>query len=154
MSGLVVVNDRRDPAEVERLLELLPDWFGIESANRGYVESAKTMPTYLALVNEEVVGVLLVARHFDGSAEIHLMAVDPSYHRLGIGRRLLDAVETDLVRDDVGYLFVKTMGPSDPDAYYARTRLFYEASGFTPLEEMHDVWPDDPMLLMVKSLRP
>ena len=47
---------------------------------------------------------------------------------------------------------VKTLGPSDPDAGYARTRRFYEPRGFVPLEEPHDLWEDNPCLLLVKRL--
>jgi hypothetical protein len=47
---------------------------------------------------------------------------------------------------------VKTLGPSRPDANYARTRLFYEASGFQPLEELHGLWGANPCLIMIKVL--
>jgi len=47
---------------------------------------------------------------------------------------------------------VKTLGPSHPDAGYARTRHFYEKCGFLPLEET-DLWGDDnPCLFMVMPL--
>jgi hypothetical protein len=39
-----------------------------------------------------------------------------------------------------------------PDEGYARTREFYTALGFRPLEELPDLWPDNPCLIMVKSL--
>jgi ribosomal protein S18 acetylase RimI-like enzyme len=54
------------------------------------------LPTYCARQVADVVGVLLVKQHFPGSAEIHLMAVQPNRHRRGIGRRLLKAAEADL----------------------------------------------------------
>ena len=47
---------------------------------------------------------------------------------------------------------VKTLGPSDPDPGYALTRQFYASLGYVPLEEMLDLWPDTPALLMVKAL--
>ena len=49
-------------------------------------------------------------------------------------------------------LTVKTLGPSDPDECYARTRRFYSACGFLPLEEFDDLWPGTACLLMAKSL--
>lgn len=49
-------------------------------------------------------------------------------------------------------LSVKTLGPSHPDAGYALTRLFYDAAGFRPVEELLDLWPGNPCLLMVKPL--
>jgi GNAT superfamily N-acetyltransferase len=156
-----VTTGTQDPATVERLLRMLPGWFGIESAVTGYVESAGELPTYLAWPGEgqaaspgdQPVGVLLAARHFPRSAEIHLMAVDPAVHRSGVGRALVAALEADLIADQVEFLQVKTLGPSYPDAGYHRTRQFYASVGFLPLEEIHGLWPGNPCLIMIKTLR-
>jgi GNAT superfamily N-acetyltransferase len=148
------------PDVVGRLLAELPEWFGIEEANREYVESASHLPTYLARLGDsgagqdgDPVGALLAARHFPSAAEIHLMAVSPSAHRQGVGRALIEAFEADLTAEGVSYLQVKTLGPGHPDAGYAKTRLFYEAMGFAPLEEIHGLWaPGNPCLIMIKAL--
>jgi ribosomal protein S18 acetylase RimI-like enzyme len=96
--------------------------------------------------------VLLAARHFPQSAEIHLLAVDPALHRCGVGRALVTALEVDLAADGVEFLQVKTLGPSHPDAGYQLTRKFYRAMGFVPLEELLELWPGNPCLVMIKSL--
>jgi ribosomal protein S18 acetylase RimI-like enzyme len=151
----VVTMGDRSPDTVRRLLGLLPGWFGIESANANYVEEAARLPTYLAFPHggdDQPAGVLLAARHFPGAAEIYLMAVDPALHRRGAGRALVGALERDLVADGVGLLQVKTLGPSHPDPAYRATRLFYQSMGFEPLEEIADLWPGNPCLIMVKTL--
>lgn len=148
-----ITSGHRDPEAVERLLRSLPEWFGIESAIKSYVEDAHTMPTYLAWSSDGTpVGAVLVARHFPTAAEIHLMAVAPDSHRRGIGRALVEALEQDLIADGVTLLEVKTLGPSRPDGHYERTRTFYAAMGFQPLEEILDLWPGNPCLIMVKPL--
>lgn len=147
---------------MDSLLRLLPAWFGIESSNAGYVEAAQTMPTYLAWPRDDSrpsaerapLGVLLLDRHFRQAAEIHLLAVAPSAHRRGTGRALVDAAASDLVAEGVSLLEVKTLGPSHPDPGYAKTRLFYEAMGFIPVEEIRDLWPGNPALIMIKVLVP
>jgi len=87
-----VTSGEQDPGTVDRLLRLLPGWFGIESSIIEYVAKAQELPTYLAWpvrgssdqdVDRQPVGVLLAARHFPGAAEIYLMAVEPAVHRLG-----------------------------------------------------------------------
>ncbi len=106
------------PDTVDRLLRALPGWFGIESSIIDYVEAARALPTYLAWPGSGSgsaaahlpVGVLLAARHFPAAAEIHLMAVDPSMHRRGVGRALVQALEANLVADQVSLLQVKTLG--------------------------------------------
>ena len=158
----LVSSGEQDPDTVDRLLRLLPDWFGIESANAHYVAKARDLPTYLAWPTPNSpapdtaghpVGVLLVARHFPESAEIYLMAVEPALHRRGIGQALVEALEADLLAEGVELLQVKTLGPSLPDANYQRTRRFYARMGFRPLEEIPDLWPGNPCLIMVKVLR-
>jgi ribosomal protein S18 acetylase RimI-like enzyme len=144
------------PEAVARLLALLPTWFGIESSNAGYVETARTVPAYLAWPAADpaaaAAGVLLPRQHFPVSAEIYLMAVDPAWHRHGAGRALVTALEADLVATGTRFLQVKTLGPSHPDPGYALTRRFYAAAGFEPLEEIPDLWPENPCLIMIKSL--
>lgn len=153
-----VTHGQPDPATVERLLRLLPTWFGIEAAVAGYIEAAGRLPTYLAWRDdpagqgEPPPGVLLAERHFPHAAEIHLMAVDPARHRQGIGRALVAAAEADMVADGVRFLQVKTLGPSRPDEGYQRTRRFYAGVGFEPLEEITGLWPGNPCLIMIKTL--
>lgn len=158
-----VTTGDQDPDTVNRLLRSLPGWFGIESSVVQYVAKAHELPTYLAwpaaespgrVAERQPVGVLLAARHFRDSAEIYLMAVEPGLHRRGIGRALVEELETDLIADGAHLLQVKTLGPSRPDAGYDQTRKFYARSGFRPLEEIHGLWPGNPCLLMVKNLKP
>jgi ribosomal protein S18 acetylase RimI-like enzyme len=153
----VVAHDRQDPDSVDRLLRLLPAWFGIERSNAAYVAAARTLRTYLAWPDDrpgpgQPVGVLLAARHFPQSAEIHLLAVDPALHRRGVGRALVTAFEADLAADGAQFLQVKTLGPSHPDPSYGLTRKFYLAMGFVPLQELPELWPGNPCLIMIKSL--
>jgi GNAT superfamily N-acetyltransferase len=161
-SPWIVSTGEQAPEAVAALLATVPEWFGIEESNTGYIESARHLATYLARprspeelahgAKPEPAGVLLANRHFPGAAEIHLMVVARSAHRRGAGRALVTALERDLVADGVTLLQVKTLGPSHPDAGYAKTRRFYEAMGFAPLEERPDLWPGNPCLIMVKVL--
>lgn len=152
---VIVTRVAPTPHVAAQLLALLPEWFGIESAVQEYVEAAARLPTYVARLDDQPpVGILLIARHFPEAAELQLMAVHPQWHRRGIGRRLVATAEADLVADGVRLLQVKTLGASRADPHYARTREFYLAVGFLPLEELTELWPDNPCLLMVKPLQP
>jgi GNAT superfamily N-acetyltransferase len=100
----------------------------------------------------DVLGVLLLDQRYPTSAEVHLLAVRRKHHRAGIGRALVRRVEDDLRAQGVRLLSVKTLGPSASDPGFDRTRAFYTACGFHPVEEFPDLWVDDPCLLMVKAL--
>lgn len=136
----------------KHLIDRLPGWFGIREANSAYVQSALRLPGFAAWANGEAVGVLLYRRQFPESAEIHLMAVDPSWHRRGIGSALVDSVSAALSADGCQVVQVKTLGPSHSDTGYAATRAFYRGVGFLPLEEIPDLWPGNPCLIMVRPL--
>lgn len=150
----LTVQRRADPDAVDRLLRGLPDWFGDEDAILGYVADAATLPSYLAVDDGSVRGVALIHRHFPDSAELHLVAVDPAAHRSGIGTALLHALEQDLAGDGVRMLQVHTVGASFLSPGYARTREFYLARGFVPLQEFHGIdWPG-PTLVLAKAITP
>ena len=81
------------------------------------------------------------------------MAVLPEHHRRGIGTSMLRHVENALAAAGVEFLQVKTLSDKNPDEDYAKTREFYLASGFRPLEEFPLLWdPWNPALQMVKYI--
>jgi ribosomal protein S18 acetylase RimI-like enzyme len=143
------------PQDVERILRSLPEWFGMEDALLDYVASAATLPSVAAVDEADgaVVGVCLVRHHTPVAAEIDLLAVLRDRHRQGIGRLLVDQVIRDVRSQGCALLQVKTFGPSVPNEPYERTRAFYEAIGFLPLEERTDIWgPENPCLISVLPL--
>ena len=147
-----------DPAErsviCAEILRGLPEWFGIASSVERYVQEAAELPTAAAVEDGEVVGFASLKRHTAGSAEVYAMGVRRDRQREGIGRLLVAVLEAAARGGGASLLQVKTLGPSRPSRAYEATRRFYEACGFEPLEEIDGIWPDNPCLLLVKSLRP
>ncbi len=91
-------------------------------------------------------------QHNEFSAEIHVMAVRGEHHGHGLGRALVKHAEQVLGSRRVEYLQVKTLGPSRPNEHYDRTRGFYTALGFRPLEQ-NNLWGEvNPCLIMIKHL--
>lgn len=131
-----------------RVLRDLPEWFGIEEATAAYIRDVADLLTFG--VGDD--GILSVKSHNPRAAEVYVMGIRRERHRQGLGTALLHAAEAHLRSRGVEYLQVKTLGPSDSDEGYAATRAFYEARGFVPLEELHDLWEHNPCLLLVKRL--
>jgi len=135
------------------ILRALPDWFGIPEAVDRYEREIDTLPTWLALDGEAVVGFLSLKQHYPHAAELYVMGVLPAWHRRGIGRRLAALAEAWLRDQGVEYWQVKTLGPSHPDEHYAATRAFYESLGFRPLEEFTQIWDEhNPCLILVRRV--
>jgi len=136
------------------IFERLPQWFGIEASNRAYLAGLSELPAFIALRNGKLVGFTSLRIHNPKSAEIEVLAVDPDFHRQGIGSALIDRLGAEM-RERGGFdlLHVKTLGPSEPDENYARTRSFYLALSFVPLLETTKLWgPENPALILVKPL--
>ena len=151
MTKIVELTENKSELCTEILLNL-PEWFGIPAAVQRYAEEVVELPLLGCLADGKVVGILSLKQHFPATAEIHLIAVRRHWHRRGLGRGLVLAAESRSRERGVKFLMVKTVGPSCPNGGYRGTRRFYEALGFHPLEELHGVWPDNPCLLMLKSL--
>jgi len=140
--------------QVEPVLRALPEWFGIEKSTVQYIKDADSMPTMLVRDGEEVIGFVTIRMHFPESADIHCMGILPAYHRKGIGRQLVHAVENYLKLDGVKFLQVKTVSDGNQDESYAETRKFYLGVGFTPLEVFPTLWDEwNPALLLIKSIQ-
>ena len=143
-----------DAEACDAIIGALPDWFGLEV---GIVDCAAAVRSQDGLVAERpdgsVGGFLTWMRHFPASAEITWMAVAPEVHREGIGRALIAALVERLDRDGARLLLVKTLSERGDSEHYDRTRAFYQAMGFLPLQEMPELWDEEnPALLLVKPL--
>ncbi len=134
------------------ILRSLVDWFDLEEPLRHYEEQIDHLPTFLAEDSGNVIGFLSIKQHYPESAEIYVMGVRSETHRQGIGRKLIAAAEAWMKAQGIQYLQVKTMGPSQEDEFYARTRVFYASMGFSPLEELKELWDENPCLLMIKRI--
>jgi GNAT superfamily N-acetyltransferase len=149
-SDVLAVEEPRERSAVCReVLEALPEWFGIEDAVRQYVRDVAELPT-LAVGRDAFLSLKL---HTEAAAEIYVMGVRPERQGQGLGTALVEAAEDSLRAGGIEFLQVKTLGPSQPSAHYARTRHFYEVRGFRPLEELPGFWDENnPCLIMVKHL--
>ena len=80
------------------------------------------------------------------------MGVLPEHHRCGAGRALLSRCHAWCKAQGCEFLQVKTLDASFPDEGYEKTRRFYEAMGFRPLEFL-PLWGEScPCLMMVLAL--
>jgi GNAT superfamily N-acetyltransferase len=149
----MTVSQITDAAERSRIcreiLHVLPGWFGLPESNARYERDVAELPTFA--IGDDAFLSLKV--HSRTAAELYVMGVRPELHGRGLGTALLEAAEAYLRDQGVGYLQVKTLGPSRPSERYEQTRRFYKARGFVPLEELHGIWDENnPCLILVKHL--
>lgn len=147
--GVSIVREE-NPAASWRLLETLttrlPEWFAQPDSNRHYAEQAETLEAWVARLDGNARGLLLLKRHGAVGAEIYWLGVDPDHHRQGIGKALVGGIENQLRQERMKYLVVTTLHPDDPYEPYRRTRAFYERLGFELLMSR------DPLAYYLKPL--
>lgn len=135
------------------VLRDLPEWFGLESSILEYIENVVDYRFFVALHNGEVAGFLSLDMNNNITAEIHVMGLYKTYHRKGIGKKLINHIKKILKKDCYNFLMVKTLGQSHPDENYANTRNFYNKVGFLPIQEIPEIWgKENPCLIMLLSL--
>lgn len=137
----------------ERVLRDLPEWFGIEEAIVEYVQQSQHMMFWAAYVLDRPVGFLALLEHNRYTAEIYCMGIDKHFHHQGLGTSLVNASLADCRNKGREFLTVKTLDQSRPDKSYEKTRQFYLAMGFRPLEVFPTLWDEEnPCLFMAKYL--
>jgi GNAT superfamily N-acetyltransferase len=139
-------------SQAETILRALPAWFGREDALLRYAQDAQDLPTLVAREGEGPVAFLTMRQHFKESAEISCIAVLPQWHRRGVGAALLRTAEQWAAAQGALLLQVKTLGTQANDTNYEKSRQFYLASRFVPLEENLEIWDGTPCLILVKIL--
>ncbi len=136
-----------------RILEALPDWFGIPDAVEDFVRTAEELTVFGCYEQGAPAGVISIKRHFPQTHEVHVLAVKRHLHGQGLGRALIECSAQWSKKQGASLLTVKTLGPSHSDPNYAGTRLFFEALRFMPLEEFKTLWQSgEPCLIMARVL--
>ncbi|HGS8637164.1 TPA: GNAT family N-acetyltransferase [Enterococcus faecalis] len=143
--------DKKTQAAQEVLFNL-PEWFGLEKETRKYIDIASTLPMWVAKdVENKILGFITLSETSKDTVEIHCMAVKKRYHRKGIGKLLIESVET-YSKNNCFLIQVKTVDEGNYSVY-DHTIRFYESLGFKRLEVFPTLWDAwNPCLILIKQL--
>ena len=85
-----LIRDSREKARIaRRVLEALPEWFGIEASREAYIRESVDQPFFACYADGEAAGFLSLKETGRATAELAVMGVLPALHRRGLGRALL-----------------------------------------------------------------
>ena len=164
------VTSRSEKSEIcNTILRALPNWFSVEE---GIVECVREVPNLLFFAafadthrheglrsqseraeNGQAIGFIALKNHNQYTAEVRVMAVLQAYHRHGVGRMLMERCVAECRRAGLTFLTVKTLDRSRASRNYEKTRMFYHAMGFRPLEVFPMFWDaENPCLFMAMYL--
>jgi len=135
----------------DKILRALPNWFGDEYSLADYVAGVGDKPFYCAYDGASPVGFVSILPHNPHTAEIYVMGILETHHRMGIGKKLVEICQDYCRTHGHEFLTVKTLAATHPDPYYAKTRKFYESMGFKPIEIFPTLWGEaNPCLFMAQ----
>ncbi|MCL2592509.1 MAG: GNAT family N-acetyltransferase [Defluviitaleaceae bacterium] len=149
---IIDISDKSDICNL--VLWALPNWFGIEKSIVDYVDTVREMPFFAVFDDKMAIGFVALKIHNEYTAEIYVMGILEEYHKQGIGKKIVATCEEHCKENNIEFLTVKTLAELREDENYRKTRLFYQAMGFKPLEIFETLWGEaNPCLFLVKYLK-
>jgi GNAT superfamily N-acetyltransferase len=142
------LTEDRHPAVVRTLLNRQAHMFGSDDTIASYVEDAGN-PDFDSLIvtrDGRTRGAILTCRRFPETVEVHLLVVDDTVHRTGIGSFLLREAADRARTAGAKMLTVRVLAEGRGHHGWAGVRAFYEANGFIPLDDT------GPTVLLAKHL--
>lgn len=126
-------------AIAKKILELLPEWFGIEESREEYIQESMEQDFIAAVKDDSPVGFLCLKETGKDTVELAVMGVMKEYHRQGIGRELFAAAKELAIKQGYSFMQVKTVQMGRYDRY-DDTNRFYKSLGFKEFEVFPTLW--------------
>lgn len=138
----MIIDDNEKMVIARRILEALPDWFGIPEAREEYIRESGKQLFFAADEEGHPIGFLCLKETGRETVELSVMGVLKEFHRQGIGRELFTAARTCAADRGYQFLQVKTvqMGRYDD---YDNTNRFYISMGFKEFEVIPGLWGEE-----------
>lgn len=139
---------------VRKILESLPEWFGIAQAREEYIKNSANEVCFAAREgNKKPVGFLCLKETGKDTVEISVMGVLREYHRKGVGRSLFEEAKSFLKKQkEYSFIQVKTVRMGMYEEYDVTNR-FYLDLGFKEFEVLPGLWDENnPCQIYVMSL--
>ena len=112
------INDiEKKKAITRKILEALPEWFGIPEAREEYIRESVQQPFFAAMDEETPVGFLYLKKTGKDTVELAAMGVLKEFHHKGIGRELFLAAKEKAGKDGPGIYIRKIIFDLGHPAY-------------------------------------
>lgn len=152
MHIITITDDHEKQSVARRVLEALPDWFGIPEAREAYIADSTGKLFFCAEENGQSIGFLYLKETGRATCELAVMGVLASHHRRGVGRALLEHAKAAARAAGYAFMQVKTVQMGRYPEYDVTNR-FYLAMGFREFEVFPTLWDEaNPCQVYVMSL--
>ncbi len=148
-----ITDDNQKLGISRKILEALPEWFGIASAREEYIRESAGRPFFCAFDNDKLIGFLYLKQTGKETVELAVMGVVKDYHRKGVGRVLFEEARREAVRLGYSFIQVKTVQMGRYKEY-DDTNMFYLSLGFKELEVFPTLWDEwNPCQIYIMSIK-
>ena len=120
-------------AAARKILEALPEWFGIPESREEYISESSSQFVFGAFDAENPVGFLCMNETGTDTVEVSVMGILKEYHRRGIGTKLFQEAKAFAASKGYSFIQVKTVQMGRYPAY-DDTNRFYLSLGFKEFE--------------------
>lgn len=150
---VIQVEDTKEKEIISRrILEALPDWFGIPDAREEYIKDSANQQFFVAMKEEKPIGFLCLKETGKDTVELAVMGVLKEFHRHGIGRKLFMLAKEKAAKDGYSFIQVKTVQMGRYEEY-DNTNKFYISLGFKEFEVFPTMWDEwNPCQIYVMAL--
>lgn len=139
MNIVEITNDLEKKEITRKILQSLPDWFGIPESREEYIQDSVRKPFFCARINEKNIGFLYLKQTGKDTVEIAAMGVLKEYHRKGIGQSLFEYAKKEIRKKGYSFIQVKTVQMGKYETY-DKTNKFYLSLGFKEFEIFPALW--------------
>jgi GNAT superfamily N-acetyltransferase len=148
-----ILDPQRKQAISRRVLEALPEWFGIVDAREKYILESAELLFIGAFDLDRPVGFLTLKETGKDTVELHVMGVLKEHQHHGVGKALIDQAKRVAIEQGYSFLQVKTVQMGKyPE--YDQTNRFYLSCGFKEFEVFPTLWDAwNPCQIYVMVLR-
>lgn len=147
-----IENAREKESLSRRILEALPEWFGIPQAREDYIRESVNQPFFVAMKEDSPIGFLCLKKTGKDTVELAVMGVLKEFHRHGVGRELVTCAKEKAAKDGFSFIQVKTVQMGRYDQY-DNTNKFYISLGFKEFEVFPKLWDErNPCQVYVMAL--
>lgn len=152
-SKLIEIKNKKEKEKIGNLvLDDLTDWFSIGESRKTYIEESLDKRFLAIFLDDKPVGFLVMKATSKDCVEIFVMGLMKKYHRLGLGKKLIEAFENLARTLSFSYAQVKTVKRGTYEEY-DRTNDFYKAMGYKELECFSSLWDENnPCQIYIKYL--
>ncbi|MCK5130514.1 MAG: GNAT family N-acetyltransferase [Clostridiales bacterium] len=153
MKILIITQNELKKKIADNILRSLPEWFGVESSTKEYVNGLNNKTFFAAKKKDEYLGFFAIDEINTDVANLYVLGLKKEFLHQGMGTKIYAEVEKHLKDHHFKYVTVYTVSSKSADTNYAKTRSFYFKLGFSEVYENSGIWDkNNPFLLMIKYI--